>query len=111
MKFSLCGRAKCCPQADVNENGTITITDDYGGKVQLTKDNVKQLYDTLFPKKASGMVINTPSSPSPSSCGPDCKCEKCGKPKDTRKVVNGAKEGFQIPPLGKKTKKGKHLIS
>ena len=41
--YNLCGRGACCPHLHDNEDGTFTITDDYGGKVKLTKDELQQL--------------------------------------------------------------------
>ena len=41
--YNLCGRGACCPHLHDNEDGTFTITDDYGGKVTLTKDELQQL--------------------------------------------------------------------
>jgi hypothetical protein len=42
-KYTLCGRGACCPTLIDNEDGTFTITDDYGGKVKLTKEQLIQL--------------------------------------------------------------------
>ncbi len=44
-KFKLCSDEKCCPEVIV-DNDNITITDDFGGKVKLTR---KQL-DILWKK-------------------------------------------------------------
>ena len=38
MKTFLCGRQKCCPELHTASNGTISITDDYGGIVTMTKE-------------------------------------------------------------------------
>ena len=38
-----CGRGACCPELHDNEDGTYFIVDDYGGKVKLTKEQLKQL--------------------------------------------------------------------
>jgi len=41
----LCGRpSACCPVVNI-ERDNITITDDYGGKVVLTKDQFVMLKD------------------------------------------------------------------
>ena len=43
MKIMLCGgNKKCCPTVEELGNG-VTIKDDYGGLVILTKDEFKQL--------------------------------------------------------------------
>ena len=40
---SLCGRkGRCCPQMNKSK-GTYTITDDYGGKIVLTSDEVDNI--------------------------------------------------------------------
>lgn len=38
-----CGRGACCPELHDNEDGTWSIVDDDGGKVTLTKKQLKQL--------------------------------------------------------------------
>jgi len=45
-KFKLCGESKCCPEVTVEENQVI-ITDDFGGKVILTKEQTKILVNKL----------------------------------------------------------------
>lgn len=43
----LCRAGSCCPIVEkVNEN-EFTISDDYNGKVRLTKDEVQMLKDAL----------------------------------------------------------------
>ena len=43
MKMMLCGgRKKCCPSIEELGNG-VTISDDYGGLVILTKKEFKEL--------------------------------------------------------------------
>lgn len=43
----LCRTGSCCPIVEkVNEN-EFTISDDYSGKVRLTKDEVQMLKDAL----------------------------------------------------------------
>ncbi len=43
----LCGRAKCCPVVTMNDDKTVTITDDYGGKVTLTDEQIEMLKSVL----------------------------------------------------------------
>lgn len=45
-KFKLCSEGKCCPEAIVDKD-TVVITDDDGGKVKLTKEQVRILWDNL----------------------------------------------------------------
>jgi len=45
-KFNLCKEGSCCPEVVV-DNGIVIITDDDGGKVQLTKEQVKILWEKL----------------------------------------------------------------
>lgn len=37
-KIKLCGGQGCCPEVDFTQPDKVVITDDHGGKVQLTKD-------------------------------------------------------------------------
>ena len=41
-----CGDKKCCPVVKFNKK-TITLTDDFGGKVKLTNDQAKALRNAL----------------------------------------------------------------
>lgn len=43
--ISLCGKPSggCCPELHVGSDGSISITDDYGGIVTLKKDEFKQM--------------------------------------------------------------------
>ena len=46
-KVTLCGSPGCkCPVADFTDAGLI-ITDDYGGRVQLTAEEAKQLAKSI----------------------------------------------------------------
>jgi RAB protein geranylgeranyltransferase component A len=45
-KVVLCSGSKCCPEALINGN-MITITDDEGNKVTLTKEQVEILWKNL----------------------------------------------------------------
>ena len=45
-KFNLCSEGKCCPEVVV-DNDVIVITDDDGGQVKLTREQVKILWDNL----------------------------------------------------------------
>lgn len=40
--MKLCGRGKCCAEINVIDEG-YEITDDYGGSVILTEEELKQL--------------------------------------------------------------------
>ncbi len=44
-KFKLCSEGKCCPEVTVKEDQVI-ITDDFGGKVRLTKEQFRILRDS-----------------------------------------------------------------
>jgi hypothetical protein len=45
-KVVLCSGSKCCPEAIINGN-VITVTDDNGGTVTLTKEQVKILFENM----------------------------------------------------------------
>lgn len=45
-KVVLCSGSKCCPEALINGN-MITITDDEGAKVTLTREQVEILWKNL----------------------------------------------------------------
>jgi len=45
-KFKLCSEGKCCPEVTVKDDQVI-ITDDFGGKVKLTREQVLILLDNL----------------------------------------------------------------
>jgi len=45
-KFTLCSEGKCCPEVVV-DNETVHITDDDGGRVKLTRDQVRILWENL----------------------------------------------------------------
>ena len=45
-KFHLCSEGKCCPEVIVDRD-KIIITDDDGGQVKLTREQVKILWDNL----------------------------------------------------------------
>jgi len=42
--IKLCRRGSCCPELSMTASGNIRLTDDYGGKVVLTQDEVELLY-------------------------------------------------------------------
>lgn len=42
--IKLCRRGSCCPELSMTASGNIRLTDDYGGKVILTQDEVQLLY-------------------------------------------------------------------
>jgi len=47
-EFTMCGRpGKCCPVAKVYDDGKIIITDDYGGKVTITKEQLLSLVEQV----------------------------------------------------------------
>lgn len=46
-KFNLCSEGKCCPEVTVDKDEVIIIVDDDGGKVKLTKEQVKILWENL----------------------------------------------------------------
>ena len=45
-EITLCGKGRCCPVAKI-DGDTVTITDDYGGSVRLTTEQIKVLYGAL----------------------------------------------------------------
>jgi len=45
-KVTLCSGSKCCPEALIDGN-TITIKDDDGNAVTLTRDQLKILFEHL----------------------------------------------------------------
>jgi len=45
-KVTLCSGSKCCPEALIDGN-TVTITDDNGSKVTLTRDQLGILFENL----------------------------------------------------------------
>ena len=44
-QVSLCRKTTCCPQLII-ENGQYIITDDFGGKVTLEQQHIKELVKT-----------------------------------------------------------------
>ena len=48
MKFSLCAKNSCCPEVEIVDNN-VTISDDFGGKVTLSKEEVNMLLEE-YPK-------------------------------------------------------------
>lgn len=47
-EFTMCGRpGACCPVAKIYNNGEIIITDDYGGIVKVTKEQLLVLAKQL----------------------------------------------------------------
>jgi hypothetical protein len=45
-KVTLCSGGKCCPEALIDGN-TVTIKDDAGNTVTLTRDELNILFDSL----------------------------------------------------------------
>lgn len=48
LKYKMCANKSCCPVLTELEDNTFTITDDYNGKVTLSKDELillKQFLD------------------------------------------------------------------
>ena len=45
-EFYLCSEGKCCPKVIVEEE-IVTITDDEGGQVKLTKEEIRILSEKL----------------------------------------------------------------
>jgi len=50
-KITLCGRGKCCPEANFTSTGLI-ITDDYGGRVTLTIEEATMLAKAIKANRA-----------------------------------------------------------
>jgi hypothetical protein len=44
-EITLCGGRKCCPTLKIGDD--ITIVDDYGGKVTMTKEQAKILAEVI----------------------------------------------------------------
>jgi hypothetical protein len=48
LYYKMCANKTCCPVIQESEDsGNYQITDDYGGKVKLTKEELKLLKDFL----------------------------------------------------------------
>lgn len=45
--IKLCRRGSCCPELSMTASGNVRLTDDYGGSVVLTQDEVEILYVEL----------------------------------------------------------------
>jgi hypothetical protein len=43
LKYKMCANKSCCPELVQVDESTFTITDDYEGKVKLTKDELSLL--------------------------------------------------------------------
>jgi hypothetical protein len=43
LKYTMCSGKSCCPILTELEDGTFTITDDFNGKVLLTKEELTLL--------------------------------------------------------------------
>ena len=39
IKLNAC-QSHCCPEMLFNDDGSVTLTDDYGGSVRMTRDEV-----------------------------------------------------------------------
>jgi len=43
VRIKLCGVSGCCPEVEIHhDSNKVIITDDYGGKVTLTKEQWKE---------------------------------------------------------------------
>jgi hypothetical protein len=52
IKYTMCGRpGSCCPVLTEVEDNKFTITDDYNGKVVLTKEELSLLKNFLADQK------------------------------------------------------------
>lgn len=90
--FSLCGRkGACCPTATKTEAGMYIITDDNGRTIELTWENIKELYMQTA-KDIADQVIKSGDI--------DTK---------TGQVIDRSGGGLQLKP--KKDKKGKSWIN
>ncbi len=47
LKYTMCSGKSCCPVLTEIEDNKFTITDDYDGKVVLTKEELTLLKDFL----------------------------------------------------------------
>lgn len=47
LKYKMCAARSCCPQIEQVEDDKFIITDDYNGKVQLSKDELVLLQKYL----------------------------------------------------------------
>lgn len=45
--IKLCRRGSCCPELSMTASGNVRLTDDYGGSVVLTQDEVEVLFVEL----------------------------------------------------------------
>ena len=45
--IKLCRRGSCCPELSMTASGKVRLTDDYGGSVVLTQDEVEILFVEL----------------------------------------------------------------
>lgn len=43
----LCKKGSCCPIVSREDDGQFTITDDYNGKVRITKEELSMLKDAI----------------------------------------------------------------
>lgn len=48
LKYTMCSEKSCCPVLTETDDNNFTITDDYEGKVVLTKEELKLLKDFLI---------------------------------------------------------------
>ena len=46
-KIKLCQEGKCCPEVEIINDETVIITDDDGGKVQLTMEQLEILFERM----------------------------------------------------------------
>jgi hypothetical protein len=43
----LCRAGSCCPVVEKNDENSFTISDDYNGKVKMTKDELRMLKEAI----------------------------------------------------------------
>lgn len=53
-RIALCGVQGCCPTVDFTEPTTVFIRDDFGGKVQLTREQWQDLKNKFTGKPEQG---------------------------------------------------------
>lgn len=46
-KVRLCRAGSCCPVVEKNDENSFTISDDYNGKVKITRDEMKMLKEAI----------------------------------------------------------------
>ena len=43
----LCKKGSCCPKVIQEDEGTVRITDDFGGEIKLTSDELDMLSEAI----------------------------------------------------------------